>query len=264
MNSGPDFTVAPSLFGDAPLPSPVIKSSGGRTPRTLLDLMEEGFFMLFLLKNRHAPKDEDGLAREVQRFLSDFERGAAKLDVRTEDVFHAKYAFCAAVDEIVLTSQFRIRDAWERRPLQLALFGEQLAGENFFARLETLRSGGSDSLQALEIFHMCLLLGFKGKYILEGPEKLGYLTARLGDEIAHMKGKRPAFSPHWKLPDQISHTLKRDVPLWVIGSVFTLIALLIFIGMRSWLEHDTDRVLGRYADVVKLAPRVANLTITLP
>lgn len=111
---------------------------------------------------------------------------------------------------------------------------------------------------------MCLLLGFKGKYILEGPEKLGYLAARLGDEIAHMKGKRASFAPHWRLPDRISHTLKRDVPLWVIGSVFTLTALLIFIGMRTSLQHDTDKVLGRYAGVVRLAPRVANLTITLP
>lgn len=58
-----------------------------------------------------------------------------------------------------------------------------------------------------------------GKYLLEGPEKLAYLTARLGDEIAHMKGKRAAFAPHWPLPDQIAHRLKREVPVWAIGAV---------------------------------------------
>ncbi|MET7443581.1 hypothetical protein, partial [Streptomyces sp. NPDC005568] len=46
---------------------------------------------------------------------------------------------------------------------------------------------------------------------------LAYLTARLGDEIAHMKGKRAPFAPHWPLPDQIAHRLKREVPVWAIG-----------------------------------------------
>jgi type VI secretion system protein ImpK len=55
-------------------------------------------------------------------------------------------------------------------------------------------------LQALEVFHMCLLLGFQGKYALEGTEKLGYLTARLGDEILHLQGRRSAFAPHWAPP----------------------------------------------------------------
>ena len=52
------------------------------------------------------------------------------------------------------------------------LFGDQLAGENFFNRLESLRARGSAHLQALEVFHMCLLLGFQGRYIIEGSEKL--------------------------------------------------------------------------------------------
>ncbi len=38
---------------------------------------------------------------------------------------------------------------------------------------------------------MCLLLGFEGRYTLDGHEKLSYLTARLGDEIAHMRGTNP-------------------------------------------------------------------------
>ena len=220
--------------------------------------------MLFLLKNRHAPQNAEELTTKIQKFLREFERGAQKLEVSTQDVFHAKYAFCAAVDEIILTSQFRIKDEWERKPLQLTLFGEQLAGENFFVRLEELRNGSGKHLQALEIFHMCLLLGFQGKYILEGPEKLGYLTARLGDEIAHIKGKRASFSPNWALPDRVSHALKREVPLWVIASVYALFGLMLFIGIRTWLTHETEKSMRQYAGIVKLAPRVANLTITLP
>lgn len=42
--------------------------------------------------------------------------------------------------------------------------------------------------------------------MIEGSEKLNYRSARLADEIAHMKGKTPGFAPHWArsdLPDSL-------------------------------------------------------------
>ncbi|AEK59917.1 type IVB secretion system protein IcmH/DotU [Collimonas fungivorans] len=253
---------APSLLGD---------SAGGQyvaadtsSANSLLDLMYDGFYALFLLKNRCAPTDEAGFTSKMQRFLSDFERGAKKLDVSAEDVHAAKYAFCAAVDENILHSQFNIRDTWARRPLQLILFGDQLAGEHFFTRLEDLRAKGAQHLQALEVFHMCLLLGFQGKYIIEGPEKLNYLTARLGDEIARMKGKSAGFAPHWERPDQISHKLRNEVPLWALCSVFALIGLGGYFALNTMLSRATASSISGYSDIVKLAPRASYLTITLP
>ena len=157
-----------------------------------------------------------------------FERGANRLDASADDIHLAKFAYCALIDEVVLMSKLRLRDVWERRPLQLEFFGEQLAGEHFFVHLETLRQGGAARLQALKVFHMCLLMGFQGRYILEGSEKLNYLTGRLGDDIAQLRCARPSFAPHWAAPDRVAHALKRDVPLWVIASVFALVGLLAF------------------------------------
>ena len=252
----------PSLFAGAAQPPAVFDAP--RQARSLVDLMYDGFYMLFLIKNRQGPSDEAAFAIHIQRFLDEFERSAKKLDVSTEDVFAAKYAFCAAVDELILTSQFKIRDAWERRTLQLSLFGDQLAGENFFVRLEALRQQGAPRLQAIEVYYLCLLLGFQGKYLIEGPEKLAYLIARLGDEIAHLKSKRAPFAPHWGLPDRVSHALKRDIPIWVIASVFALVGLVAFIGMRWMLDRSTEQVLAPYGQILKPQPRTANLTITLP
>ena|SRR5215469_4254934 len=257
---------APSLFGDA---APAVNHPAPATEpayqvRSLLDLLYDGFFMLFLLKNGREPGDASEFGARVQQFLGDFERGAKKLNVAAEDVYAAKFAFCAALDESVLASSFRIRAEWERRPLQLALFGEQLAGEKFFQYLEECRAQGAPRLQSLEVFHMCLLLGFQGKYILEGPEKLAYLTARLGDEIAHIKGRRAAFAPHWPLPDQVAHRLKREVPLWSIGAVFALVGLLAWLGLSTWLRDNTVHMLAPYTQLIKLGPQSANLTISLP
>jgi type VI secretion system protein ImpK len=231
---------------------------------SLVDLLYDGFYALFLLKSRNPPKDDAELAARMQRYLSEFDRNAKNLAVTSEDLHLAKFAFCATADEIILKSQFKIRDAWERHPLQLTMFGEQLAGESFFTKLETLRAKGSAHVQALEVYHMCLLLGFQGKYMIEGTEKLKYLTARLGDEIASMKGHRAPFAPHWDRPDKVAHQLKAETPLWVLGSVFALLALVAYMGLNGWLTRSTTGMLGGYEDLVKLAPRAANITITLP
>lgn len=259
------MSYAPSLFGGstpAAAPAPVTEPS--YQVRSLLDLLYDGFFMLFLLKNGREPGDAQEFSQRIQQFLGDFERGAKKLNASAEDVYASKFAFCAAIDESVLSSTFGIRTEWERRPLQLVLFGEQLAGEKFFQYLEECRAQGAARLQSLEVFHMCLLLGFQGKYLLEGPEKLAYLTARIGDEIAHMKGKRAQFAPHWPLPDQVAHRLKREVPLWSIGAVFALVGLLAYLGLNTYLRDQTLRSLAPYSQVVKLGPQSATLTISLP
>ncbi|CDG83193.1 type IVB secretion system protein IcmH/DotU [Janthinobacterium agaricidamnosum] len=255
-------TNAPSLIsgGNAAYAANLTAS----TAHSLMDLMYDGFYALFMLKNGNGPLDNNDFISKMTQFLDDFGRGAKKQGASADDIDAAKYAFCAAVDEIILRSPFSIREAWERRPLQLVLFGDQLAGENFFIRLESLRARGSVHLQALEVFHMCLLLGFQGRYILEGQEKLNYLTARLGDEIAHMKGKSAGFAPHAERPDQIINKLRNDVPLWVLCSVFALITALGYIGLRGMLVKNTEARMHAYNDVVKLAPRAANLTITLP
>ena len=255
----------PSLFNSGST-GPMAPTSGStpREARTLLDLMYDGFYLLFLLRAKQGPSDADAFRLHIKEFLTGVERGATRLGSSAEDVHLCKYAFCATVDEIILMSQFKVRDAWQRQPLQLQFFGEQLAGEQFFAKLEVLRREGAARIQILEVFHMCLLMGFQGKYLIEGSEKLNYLTARLGDEIAHLKGARATFAPHWAPPDLVTNRLKNEVPLWVIGSVFALLGVLAFMGLHWQLSRSTEHDLAAYQDVVKLAPQAAHVTITLP
>lgn len=257
---------APSLFG-SPSPTHAAHAAPAAAPteaHSLLDLMYDGFYLLFLLKGKHAPQDAEAFRERIKQFLTAFERGATRMNASAEDVYACKYAFCATVDEAVLMSGFKVKETWQRLPLQVQFFGEQLAGEQFFEKLEELRRQGAPRVQAMEVFHMCLLLGFQGKYLIEGSEKLGYLTARLGDEIARIKGQGAGFAPHWAAPDRIQHQLKNEVPLWVVASVFGLMALLAYTGLRWQLGQHTSESLGQAHHIVQLAPQVANITITLP
>lgn len=257
-------TPAPSLLAPAGRPAPAPFPAGPREARTLMDLMYDGFYMLFLLRNRYAPGDAESFRSRLKEFLATVDRGARRLGAPGENVYLAKYAFCALVDERVLSSHPALRPTWEQCPLQLELFGEQLAGQHFFDKLEQCRQEGAARREVLEVFHLCLLMGFQGKYLMEGTEKLGYLTARLGDEIAHLKGQRPAFAPHWQAPDRVRHALRTEVPLWVVGSVFALAGLLAYVGLRWSLERQTRADLAGYSDVIRMPAQQAHVTITLP
>lgn len=250
----------PSLYAEGTLP----RQEQNPAPRTLADLMHDGFYLLLLLKNRYAPTDAAHFAAQVCRLLDHFERQARPLNVSTDDIHAAKYAFCAAVDETILASDMPVRDVWERAPLQLMLFGDQIAGENFYVKLEEVRHRGAASVQTLEIFYLCLLAGFQGKYMLEGKEKLNYLIATLDKEIAHLKGKRAPFAPHWKSPDNIRHMMKSDLPLWIVGSALALLGIATYAGLSWFLAQHTNAALGTWFDVVRLAPKVAHVTISLP
>ncbi|MCD2516327.1 type IVB secretion system protein IcmH/DotU [Massilia sp. G4R7] len=235
-----------------------------RPPQRLSDIMYEGFYALFLLKNGCGPQDKVAFADNMTGFLADVDRNAKALGISAEDVTAAKYAFCSAVDEIILRSSFEVREAWETRPLQLRVFGDQLAGEHFFHRLEDLRAKGAVHVEALEVFHMCLLLGFQGRYALDGRDKLDYLVARLGDEIARMRGRTRGFAPHAERPDQVVNPLRSDLSLWVLGTVFLVAGLGAYLGFRTALSRETDGALAQYNDLVKLPPKAAHVTITLP
>ncbi len=106
-------TQAPSLFGDAPPPragaagNSVIST---HEARSLLDLLYDGFYMVFLLRNRATPGDAEAFRSRIKQFLTGFERGSRRLDATAEDVHLAKFAYCALIDEVVLMSKMRIRD----------------------------------------------------------------------------------------------------------------------------------------------------------
>jgi type VI secretion system protein ImpK len=122
------------------------------------------------------------------------------------------------------------------------LFGEHLAGERFFDRLDTLRMDPVANLEALEVFHTCLLLGFQGKYLLEGSEKLNYLVSRIGQEIVSARGGKPEFAPNWKLPQRFQQYVRHELPLWLFFAVLGVVAAGVFFVYLWLLDARADEL----------------------
>jgi len=84
----------------------------------------------------------------------------------------AFFAVVALLDESVLKMQNPAFADWAQRPLQEEMFGHNRAGEVFFDHLRNLlsRQDSAETADCLEVYCLCMLLGFKGKYAL-GPSR---------------------------------------------------------------------------------------------
>lgn len=203
-------------------------------PPTLLDLLEEGVHLILLLRNGNAPRNSAHFNDQLDSYLQCYVSRARTQGKADEAIEHARYAFCAVLDELILSSNFAIRGEWERMPLQLRLFGEHLAGEGFFERLAHLRLAPSENLEVLELFHMALQLGFRGRYLLEERDKLDYLKRGLRDEIGRLRGEPHQAVAHWRLPDSPAAPSRRGLPLRLYLALL-LAATAAFFGTYRWL-----------------------------
>lgn len=222
--------------------SPLEAAAASASAPSLKDMLEDGIYLLFLLRNGNPPASAAEFNQRIDHFLALFEKNARNFGKSPDAVTDAKYAFCALLDEIVLSSDFPIREDWERAPLQLRLFGEHLAGEGFFDKLENLRLDPERHVETLEVFHTCLLLGFQGRYLIEGQEKLGYLVARLGQEIIHARGGKAEFAPNAKLPFKFQDFVRHELPLWLYFALLAVVATALFLTYHTLLGNQLDQL----------------------
>ena len=102
------------------------------------------------------------LVERIRAMRSAAERGG----LPTRDVDDAAYALVALADEVMLRRPGS-RDAWLEGLLQLALFGENTAGEGVFARLARLRREPTRA-RVLLVYDLVLALGFRGRFAGSG------------------------------------------------------------------------------------------------
>lgn len=179
----------------------------------------------------------------------------------------AKYALAAYIDEAVLSSDWPGRTEWMGRPLQLELFGDHLGGEGFFERLIQLRQGGEANADLLELFYICLQLGFEGVYKIKGLEQLMALQVDLRSQIEGYQGViDPRLSPSGAPEEPLLSRVRREVPYWVISVVTVAIIFFTFLGYSMTVTKLADSsVVSIDASkdaILSYSPRVAETAET--
>jgi type VI secretion system protein ImpK len=208
--------------------------------------LQEAFTVAGRLRaGRQGAADAVSFRAHIKQLLSAADRRARSLGYDGDTVKLAVYAYIALLDESVLTSSQALFADWSRQPLQEEIFGEHMAGENFFRTLEDLlRRQDSDGLgDVLEVYQHCLLLGFRGRYGMSDPGKLHAITSAIQTKIHRIRGAVAGggdFAPDWQPPSNERVSLGRD--LWArrlaivaAGTMaFALVLYLVFwLALRS-------------------------------
>jgi type VI secretion system protein ImpK len=152
--------------------------------------------------NRQSVHSAESFRAQMKQSLRMADQEARSGGYNAEDVKQAIFAVVAFLDESALSCRNPAFADWARLPLQAELFSHQLAGEIFFQELQkTLaRSDSSGTADLLEVYYLCLLLGYKGRYAAGGD--LQSIMAAIQDKIRRVRGPYTPLSPRGGLPTE--------------------------------------------------------------
>ena len=215
---------------------------------SLADLCADLLAFALQLKRSSDPGAAEALKSKIDEMFRELEVRARQAGIPQDDVGLAKYAIAAFVDETVLTSSWPLKDAWADQPLQLQYFNDFSAGEEFYNKIDTLR--GAKKSAVLEVYYLCLSLGFRGKYVdLQGMEKKKILIDTILREIRAAESApaaggapaAPALSPAWQPPDALP-ALARSFPAWLVAAAAGGFLLVLYLLLSMWLGSTAGGV----------------------
>ena len=96
----------------------------------------------------------------------------------------------------------------------------------------------------LEVYQLCVLLGYLGKYSIVSKGDLRSMMGHAADKIKRIRGSQADLSPHWMLPDEVPPArvdpwLRR---LLITAAACAFLTLALFIAYKITLGSDVSAV----------------------
>lgn len=193
------------------------------------------------VETRQPPFDQ--VRETIVRLLAQSESNADPGQFSREDLDLARFAVCAWVDEMLLSSPWEQRHLWLREQLQRTYFNTTDAGEEFFERLNGL---GLHQREVREVYFLCLALGFTGRFCKPGDEyqleqlKTAQLKLLVGSSVGLPSLERTELFPEaWPAepPPAAQFERRRGGTLFTAAAVATpvLLFLVLFLVYRFTL-----------------------------
>ncbi|MBV8818296.1 MAG: DotU family type IV/VI secretion system protein [Acidobacteriaceae bacterium] len=197
-----------------------------------------------LQSGRQKLTDAVTFRRRIQDALQDAQRDATVAGYSSRTIRDAEAAVVAFLDETVISLAGPGREVWAQQTLSVQLYGEGNAGEVFFDRLEEIK-GQTDSpilADTLEVFLICLLLGFEGRYAGRQRLEVNMIADRIRSRIEGIRGAAYPLSPPFRFAESSGTVVEPPRPQttwlwWLAGCVVTpfLLFLLFKINLSSAL-----------------------------
>lgn len=203
--------------------------------KDLQGLCTDLFLIVIRMREAEDLGDPASLRKLIGYFLGLFEKNCKALRIPDDSINDTRYALVALIDETVLSTASACRDYWFSRPLQLDLFGDNIAGEEFYNKLQKMLISIETKKDVLEIYYICLSLGFEGRYKLFNAEERLSIMDDLGRKIRRTRVRAfPGLSPHGSRTDKPGK-FKRGAfhfPVWLTA----LMSLAGVVGAYLFLQ----------------------------
>lgn len=193
------------------------------------------------------------LNARLRSFIDVMFQKATAAGFSREDANDIGYAVVALADEVVLNKSEMVRQFWLSNLLQLHYYNENVAGEAFFTRLQTIKRDPR-RFDILKVYYLALLFGFQGQYRVRGGElELMNLVDSLQRELTRVqKYESETLSPQGDRPNEVLARGGRSGPLLWIALAGAALAVVLFLGLRVSVAVSAGSVVDRIVEVSKL------------
>jgi type IV/VI secretion system ImpK/VasF family protein len=187
------------------------------------------------------------IRQEFKRLVEQQKVIVKRNDIAPHDYESACFAIIAWVDEAVTRCAQRsnpeLFNEWRKVPLQVELFSTANAGQEFFERVARLTPGEK---QVIELYHLALCLGFRGRYYDEGQDaQLIELRRQYGAQLPaplleplefEQRHEYLTPQPYAVRAPEAKPPRRRPSPYWLAAPAVVAAALLLY-----FLPRDPDR-----------------------
>jgi type VI secretion system protein ImpK len=189
-----------------------------------------------------APNTEQ-LRRAMVEAVREFEKRALATGLDTRSLRAARYALCATIDDLVLSTPWGSTSTWAAQSLTSIFHNEVSGGERFFEILQQMEQDLGRHNEVVELMYLCASLGFEGRYRVM-PRGIAALTELRDSVYRTIRQRRGDFerdlSPHWRGLETGYKPLIQRVPLWAVAVATLGLACLIYVGFNFSLAGTSD------------------------
>jgi type VI secretion system protein ImpK len=229
-------------------------SAVGTKSGRLVDVFGDLLVLGTYLKDTKDLGSPEHLRTRLHHLFNVAEEQGKSVGIHSDAYTQARYAVTAYIDEMIISSRWTNREQWSARPLQYDFFKEYVAGEGFFQHLDTIRRSMPLNADLLEVYGLCLILGFEGRYRIHEREKLRGLIEDVTREVQAKRGDVPALSPNGKRPEELMELVKRELPVWVVLVTSAGIVLLFYLALLFLIRQDAGHVVDQLRKLLQENP----------
>ncbi|HET9019810.1 MAG TPA: type VI secretion system protein TssL, long form [Acetobacteraceae bacterium] len=201
--------------------------------------------------------DPERLKRGMVEAIRGFEQRALATGMDTKSLRAARYALCATIDDLVLSTPWGASSSWVTQSLTSVFHNEVSGGERFFDILEQMQKDLGRHAEVVELMYLCTALGFEGRYrvLPRGSAALAELRDGVYRGIRQRRGEfERELSPHWRGIATDYAALTARIPVWVLATATLGLACVIYILFNFSLAGASDLA---FAELVGLPPKGA-------